>query len=94
VKRFKEILAAEEKISASQTSSSQGSTTIGSRWDTALNGAVNVMKGREKTKPPTSAGRVLGEGLSVKWSDKYGRQQKGKNALSEDEARELHELTE
>jgi hypothetical protein len=52
------------------------------------------MKGREKTKPPTSAGRVLGEGLSVKWSDKYGRQQKGKNALSEDEARELHELRE
>jgi hypothetical protein len=52
------------------------------------------MKGREKTKPPMSAGRVLGKGLSVKWSDKYGRQQKGKNALSEDEARELHELRE
>jgi hypothetical protein len=52
------------------------------------------MKGREKTLPPTSAGRVLGEGLSVKWSDKYGRQQKGKNALGEDEARELHELRE
>jgi hypothetical protein len=52
------------------------------------------MKGREKTKPPMSASRVLGEGLSVKWSDKYGRQQKGKNALSEDEARELHELSE
>jgi hypothetical protein len=50
------------------------------------------MKGREKTKPPTSVGRVLGEGLSVKWSDKYGRQLKEKNALSEDEARELHEL--
>jgi hypothetical protein len=52
------------------------------------------MKGWEKTKPLTSAGRVLGEGLSVKWSDKYGRQQKGKKALSEDEARELHELRE
>jgi hypothetical protein len=93
--RFEEILAAEEKISASQTSSSQGSTTIGSaRWNTALNRAVNVVKGREKTLPPTSAGRVLGEGLSVKWSDKYGRQQKGKNALGEDETRELHELRE
>jgi hypothetical protein len=67
---------------------------IGSRWDTSLNRAVNMMKGREKTKPPMSAGRVLGEGLSMKWSDKYGRQQKGKNALSEDEARELHELRE
>jgi hypothetical protein len=94
VKRFEEILAAEEKFSASQTSSSQGSMTIGSRWDTALNRVVNVMKGREKTKPPTLAGRVLGEGLSVKWSDKYGRQQKGKKALSEAEARELHELRE
>jgi hypothetical protein len=52
------------------------------------------MKGREKTKPLTSAGRVLSEGLSVKWSDKYGRQQKGKKALSEDEAHELHELRE
>jgi hypothetical protein len=52
------------------------------------------MKGREKTLPPMSAGRVLGEGLSVKWSDKYGRQQKGKIALGEDEARELHELRE
>jgi hypothetical protein len=53
-----------------------------------------MMKGREKTKMPMSAGHVLGEGLSVKWSDKYGRQQKRKKALSEDEARELHELRE
>jgi predicted MarR family transcription regulator len=49
------------------------------------------MKGRPKTKPPTSTGRVLGEGLSVKWLDKYGRQQKGKKALREDETRKLHE---
>jgi hypothetical protein len=94
VKMFEEILAAEEKISASQASSSQGSTMVGSRWDITLNRAVNVMKGWEKTKPPTLAGRVLGEGLSVKWSNKYGRQQKGKNALSEDEAHELHKLKE
>jgi hypothetical protein len=67
VKKFEEILLAEEKANASQTSSSQGSTITGlSRWDTALNRAVNVMKGRPKLKPPTSAGRVLGEGLSVK----------------------------
>jgi hypothetical protein len=94
VKRFEEILVAEENVFVSQTSSSQGSTMIGSRWDTALNRAVNVMKGWPKTKPPMSAGRVLGEGLSVKWSDKYGRQQKEKKALSEDETRELHELRE
>jgi hypothetical protein len=43
VKRFKEILADEEKASASQTSSYQGSTMArSSRWDTALNRAVNV----------------------------------------------------
>jgi hypothetical protein len=94
IKRFEEILAAEEKISASQTSSSQGSTMIGSRWDTALNRAVTAMKGREKTKPSTSAGRVPDEGLSVKWSDKYGRQQKRMKALTKDEARELHQLRE
>jgi hypothetical protein len=67
VKKFEEILLAEEKANASQTSSSQGSTNAGSsRWDTALNRAVNVIKGRPKLKPLTSAGRVLDEGLSVK----------------------------
>jgi hypothetical protein len=88
VKKFEEVLLAEEK--ASQTSSSQGSTTAGSsRWDTALNRAVNVMKGRQKLKPPTSAGRVLGEGLSVKWSDKFGKPERGKKSLNADESREL-----
>jgi hypothetical protein len=67
---------------------------IGSRWDTALNMSINMMKGRPKIKPPMSVGRVLGEGLSVKWSDKYGRQQKEKKALNEDETRELHKLRE
>jgi hypothetical protein len=74
VKKFEEILLAEEKGNASQTSSSQGSMTAGSsRWDTALNRAMNVMKGWPKLKLPTSAGRVLGEGLSVKWSNKFGK---------------------
>lgn len=93
VKKFEEILLAEEK--ASHTSSSQGSTTTGSsRWDTALNRAVNVIKGRPKLKPPTSAGRVLGEGLSVKWSDKFGKPERGKKSLNADESRELQELRE
>jgi hypothetical protein len=94
VKRFEEILAAKEKVYVSQISSSQGLTMIGSRWDTALNRAVNVMKGWPKIKPSMSAGRVLGEGLSVKWLDKYDRQQKEKKALSEDGTHELHELRE
>jgi hypothetical protein len=76
VKKFEEVLLAEEK--ASQTSSSQGLTTPGSsRWDTTLNRAVNVMNGRPKLKPPTSASHVLGEGLSVKWSDKFGKPERG-----------------
>jgi hypothetical protein len=93
VKFFEEILLAEEK--ASQTSSSQGSTTAGSsRWDTALKRAVNVMKGRPKLKPPTSAGHVLGEGLSVKWSDKFGKLERGNRSLNADESRKLRELRE
>jgi hypothetical protein len=93
VKKFEEVLLAEEK--ASQTSSSQGSTTAGlSRWDTTLNRAMNVMKGRPKLKPLTSAGRVLGEGLSVKWSDKFGKPERGKKSLNTDESRELQELRE
>jgi hypothetical protein len=90
VKKFEEILLAEEKANASQTSSSQGSTTAGSsRWDTALNRAVNMMKGRPKLKPPMSDGRVLDEGLSVKWSGKFGKPERGKRSLNADESREL-----
>jgi hypothetical protein len=88
-----EMMEVEEK--ASQTSSSQGSTTAGSsRWDTALNRAVNMMKGRPKLKPSMSAGRVLGEGLSVKWSDKFGKPERGKKSLNADESCELQELRE
>jgi hypothetical protein len=90
VKKFEEILQAEEKASAAQTSSSQGLTTVGSsRWDTTLNRSMNVMKGRPKLKPPMSVGRVLGEGLSMKWSDKFGKLERGKRSLNADKNREL-----
>ena len=36
-------------------------------WDTTFNRAMNVFKGRDKSKPPTSAGRVTGFGTSVKF---------------------------
>jgi hypothetical protein len=95
VKKFEEILLAEEKANACQTSSSQGSTTAGwSRWDTALNRAVNVMKGWPKLKPLMSAGRVLDEDLSMKWSDKFGKPERGKRSLNADESHELQELRE
>jgi hypothetical protein len=88
VKNFEEIRLAEEKASASQMSSSQGSTMAGpSRWDTTLNRAMNVMKGRPKLKLPTSASRMLGEGSSVKWSDKFGKPERGKRSLNVDESR-------
>jgi hypothetical protein len=55
---------------------------------------VNVMKGWPNLKPPTSAGRVLGEGLSAKWSDKFGKPERGKRSPNADESRELRELGE
>jgi hypothetical protein len=41
-----------------------------------------------------SVGRVLGEGLSVKWSDKFGKPERGKKSLNADQSRELQELQE
>jgi hypothetical protein len=55
---------------------------------------VNVIKVWPKLKPPLSAGRVLGEGLSMKWSDKFGKPERGKKSLNADESRELQELRE
>jgi hypothetical protein len=37
---------------------------------------------------------VLGEGLSVKWSDKFGKPERGKKSLNAYESRELQELRE
>lgn len=49
-------------------SSSQGSTEP---WDTTFNRATNAYKGRPKSKPPTSAGRVSGFGTSTKFRQYY-----------------------
>lgn len=40
-------------------------------WDTTFNRAMNVYKGRDKSKPPTSAGRVTGFGTSMKFIEYY-----------------------
>jgi hypothetical protein len=40
-------------------------------WDTTFNRAMNVFKGRDKSKPPTSAGRVTGFGTSMKFIEYY-----------------------
>jgi hypothetical protein len=39
------------------------------RWDTPFNRAINVIKGRAKSLPPTSAGRVVGYGTYDKVGD-------------------------
>ena len=48
--------------------SSQGSTEP---WDTTFNRATNVYKRRDKSLPPTSAGRVSGFGTSMKFINYY-----------------------
>ena len=48
--------------------SSQGSTEP---WDTTFNRAMNVYKERDKSAPPTSAGRVSGFGTSMKFLQYY-----------------------
>ena len=40
-------------------------------WDTTFNRAMNVFKGRDKSKPPTSAGRVSVFGTSMKFGEYY-----------------------
>ena len=40
-------------------------------WDTTFNRAMNVHKGRDKSKPPTSAGRVSGFGTAMKFIEYY-----------------------
>jgi hypothetical protein len=39
------------------------------RWDTPFNRAINMIKGRAKSLPPTSAGRVAGYGTYNKVGD-------------------------
>ena len=40
-------------------------------WDTTFNRAMNTHKGRDKSKPPTSAGRVSGFGTAMKFIEYY-----------------------
>ena len=40
-------------------------------WDMTFNRAMNVHKGRDKSKPPTSAGRVSGFGTAMKFIEYY-----------------------
>ena len=56
------------KADAEAGPSSQGSTEP---WYTTFNRAMNVYKKRDKSSPPTSAGRVSGFGTSMKFVQYY-----------------------
>ncbi|KAI4990110.1 hypothetical protein ZWY2020_038473 [Hordeum vulgare] len=75
------------------TESSSVGSSQSSHWDTTLNRALNVMKNKDKSSKPSSAGRVAGKGLSMKWSSYYnagGRKERNTNL--ESESREVQEL--
>jgi hypothetical protein len=56
----------EEKSCASSASSSSQGSTADPRFDTPFNRATNRLKGRAKSLPPTSSGRVSGYGTYEK----------------------------
>ncbi|KAK1561493.1 hypothetical protein QYE76_017682 [Lolium multiflorum] len=73
-------------------SSSQGSTEP---WDTPFNRALNILKERPVSKPPTSAGRVCGFGTSMKFREYYKEENSKKrrrSAMSEEDKAEVEEL--
>ncbi|KAI5002895.1 hypothetical protein ZWY2020_027545 [Hordeum vulgare] len=75
------------------TESSSAGSYQSSHWDTNLNRAFNIMKNKDKSSKPSSAGRVAGKGLSTKWSSYYnagGRKERNANLGSQ--SREVEEL--
>jgi hypothetical protein len=59
---FPSLQRIEERTCASSSASLSQGSTADPRWDTPFNKAINVIKGRAKSLPPTSAGRVAGYG--------------------------------
>ena len=50
------------------------------------------MKNKDKLSKPTSAGRVAGKGLSMKWPEYYTAGRKERKTSSESQSREIQEL--
>ena len=76
--------------------SSQGSTEP---WDTTFNRAMNVHKERDKSAPPTSAGRVSSFGTSMKFLQYYStdtekRKERRKSSKDKAEVVELKKKVE
>ena len=54
---------------------------------------MNLAKGKPKSNKPSSAGRVVGYGLSTKWGEYYKEDPKTrKERRSHEESREVQEL--
>ncbi|KAK1681203.1 hypothetical protein QYE76_042051 [Lolium multiflorum] len=74
VKEFEALLAKEVAAESEKEASSGAGSTSSSQcapWDNTLNRALNAHKKRDPLSKPTSAGRVVGEGCSMKWSEYY-----------------------
>ncbi|KAK1679942.1 hypothetical protein QYE76_040790 [Lolium multiflorum] len=83
VKEFEALLAKEIAAESEKEASSGAGSTSSSQcapWDNPLNRALNAHKKRDPLSKPTSAGRVVGEGCSMKWSEYYKSGKKEKKA--------------
>ncbi|KAK1694249.1 hypothetical protein QYE76_010946 [Lolium multiflorum] len=83
VKDFEALLAKEIAAESEKEASSGAGSTSSSQcapWDNPLNRALNAHKKRDPLSKPTSAGRVVGEGCSMKWSEYYKSGKKEKKA--------------
>ncbi|KAK1617081.1 hypothetical protein QYE76_022598 [Lolium multiflorum] len=93
VKEFEALLAKEIAAESEKEASSGAGSTSSSQcapWDNPLNRALNAHKKRDPLSKPTSAGRVVGEGCSMKWSDYYKSGKKERKApIDEKEVAQL-----
>ncbi|KAK1612707.1 hypothetical protein QYE76_036380 [Lolium multiflorum] len=93
VKQFEALLAKEIAAESEKEASSGAGSTSSSQcapWDNPLNRALNAHKKRDPLSKPTSAGRVAGEGCSMKWSDYYKSGKKERKAtIDEKEVAQL-----
>ncbi|KAK1651183.1 hypothetical protein QYE76_068988 [Lolium multiflorum] len=93
VKQFEALLAKEIAAESEKEASSGAGSTSSSQcapWDNPLNRALNAHKKRDPLSKPTSAGRVVGEGCSMKWSDYYKSGKKERKAtIDEKEVAQL-----
>ena len=79
-------------LQENESSSAWSQSSPSAPWDTTLNRALNVMKHKDKFSKPSSAGCVVGKGLSTKWSEYYNAARKERKTSSESQEHEVQEL--